>query len=71
MCLRSLSIGIVLSGPVPNWSRRTTRNRNGALELYDPAFDVPIIFRAPFVHALAMSWTGRLEQAHHELTEVR
>lgn len=42
-----------------------------ALELYDPAFDVPIIFRAPFVHALAMSWTGRLEQAHHELTEVR
>ena len=42
-----------------------------ALKLYDSAFDVPIIFRAPFVHALMMSWTGRLEQAHRELTEVR
>ncbi|MDG4664457.1 LuxR family transcriptional regulator [Mycobacterium sp. 236(2023)] len=42
-----------------------------ALTLYDSAFDVPIIFRAPFVNALAMSWTGRLEQAHRELTELR
>lgn len=42
-----------------------------ALELYDSALDVPIIFRAPFVHALAMSWTGRLEQAHQELTAMR
>lgn len=42
-----------------------------ALELYDSTLDVPIIFRAPFVHALAMSWTGRLEQAHQELTAVR
>jgi DNA-binding CsgD family transcriptional regulator len=42
-----------------------------AMELYDSTLDVPIIFRAPFVHALAMSWTGRLEQAHQELTAVR
>lgn len=42
-----------------------------ALKLYDSAFDVPIIFRAPFVHALAMSWTGRLDQAHEELTALR
>jgi DNA-binding CsgD family transcriptional regulator len=42
-----------------------------ALELYDSAIDLPIIFRAPFVHALAMTWTGRLEQAHQELTAVR
>ena len=42
-----------------------------ALELYDSALDVPIIFRAPFMHALALSWTGRLEQAHRELTAVR
>ncbi|MBV5245058.1 AAA family ATPase [Mycolicibacterium sp. PAM1] len=42
-----------------------------AMKLYDSTFDVPIIFRAPFVHALAMSWTGRLEQAHQELTAVR
>lgn len=42
-----------------------------ALKLYDSGFDVPIIFRAPFVHALAMSWTGRLEQAHRELTALR
>jgi DNA-binding NarL/FixJ family response regulator len=42
-----------------------------ALELYDSTLDLPIIFRAPFVHALAMTWTGRLEQAHRELTAVR
>lgn len=42
-----------------------------AMELYDSTLDLPIIFRAPFVHALAMSWTGRLEQAHQELTAVR
>lgn len=42
-----------------------------AMELYDSALDVPIIFRAPFVHALAMSWTGRLQRAHDELTAVR
>lgn len=42
-----------------------------AMQSYDSALDVPIIFRAPFVHALALSWTGRLEQAHDELTAVR
>lgn len=42
-----------------------------ALELYDSSLDVPIIFRAPFVHATALSWTGRLEQAHRELTAAR
>lgn len=42
-----------------------------ATKLYDSTFDVPIIFRAPFVHALAMSWTGRLDRAHRELTAVR
>ena len=42
-----------------------------AMSSYDSALDVPIIFRAPFVHALALSWTGRLEQAHEELTAVR
>ncbi|QZT58665.1 helix-turn-helix transcriptional regulator [Mycolicibacterium austroafricanum] len=42
-----------------------------AMELYDSTLDVPIIFRAPFVHALVMSWTGRLEQAHRELTAMR
>ena len=42
-----------------------------ALDLYDSTLDVPIIFRAPFVHALALSWTGRLEQAHRELIAVR
>lgn len=42
-----------------------------AMDLYDNTLDVPIIFRAPFVHALAMSWTGQLEQAHRELTELR
>ncbi|MGB2923095.1 MAG: AAA family ATPase [Mycobacterium sp.] len=42
-----------------------------ARELYDSSMDVPIIFRAPFVHALALSWTGRLEQAHRELTAAR
>lgn len=42
-----------------------------ALEFYDSAFDVPIIFRAPLVHALTLSWTGRLEQAHEQLTELR
>ena len=42
-----------------------------AMQSYDSALDVPIIFRAPFVHALALSWTGRLDQAHDELTAVR
>ncbi|WP_185976137.1 LuxR C-terminal-related transcriptional regulator [Mycolicibacterium sp. 018/SC-01/001] len=42
-----------------------------ALECYDSAFDVPIIFRAPLVHALTLSWTGRLQQAHEEFTELR
>ncbi|BBY78536.1 transcriptional regulator [Mycolicibacterium parafortuitum] len=42
-----------------------------AMKLYDSTLDVPIIFRAPFVHALTLSWTGRLEQAHRELTAVR
>ncbi len=42
-----------------------------AMEFYDSAFDVPIIFRAPLVHALTLSWTGRLEQAHEQLTELR
>ncbi|WP_260758009.1 LuxR family transcriptional regulator [Mycobacterium sp. SMC-8] len=42
-----------------------------AMDLYDSSLDVPIIFRAPFVHALGMSWTGRLDQAHDELTAVR
>ena len=37
-----------------------------AMTLYDSTFDVPIIFRAPFVHALTLSWTGHLEQAHRE-----
>ncbi|VEG52861.1 regulatory protein LuxR [Mycolicibacterium aurum] len=47
------------------------RSLERAMDLYDSALDLPIIFRAPFVHALAMSWTGRLEQAHRELTAVR
>ena len=42
-----------------------------AMALYDSTLDLPILFRAPFTHALAMSWTGRLEQAHQELTAVR
>jgi DNA-binding CsgD family transcriptional regulator len=42
-----------------------------ALELYDSSFDVPIIFRAPLIQALTLSWTGRLEQAHAELTALR
>ncbi|MCG7592593.1 AAA family ATPase [Mycobacterium sp. PSTR-4-N] len=42
-----------------------------ALECYDSAFDVPIIFRAPLVHALTLSWTGKLTQAHEQLTALR
>lgn len=42
-----------------------------ALELYDSSLDVPMIFRAPVVHALALSGTGRLEQAHREFTAMR
>lgn len=42
-----------------------------ALECYDSAFDVPIIFRAPLVHALTLSWTGKLAQAHAQLTALR
>ncbi|KMO70855.1 putative HTH-type transcriptional regulator [Mycolicibacterium chlorophenolicum] len=42
-----------------------------ALEFHDSAFDVPIIFRAPLVHALTLSWTGRLAQAHEQLTALR
>ncbi|MEW5808803.1 MAG: AAA family ATPase [Actinomycetota bacterium] len=42
-----------------------------ALECYDSAFDVPIIFRAPLVHALTLSWTGRLQQAHEQFTALR
>ena len=44
---------------------------NRALELYDSALDLPIIFRAPMVNALVLSGTGRLEQAHRELTALR
>jgi DNA-binding CsgD family transcriptional regulator len=42
-----------------------------ALELYDSSLDLPIIFRAPMVNALVLSGTGRLDQAHHELTSLR
>ncbi|WP_205538611.1 helix-turn-helix transcriptional regulator [Mycobacterium kyogaense] len=42
-----------------------------ALECYDSAFDVPIIFRAPLVQALTLSWTGRLQQAHEQFTALR
>lgn len=42
-----------------------------ALELYDSALDLPIIFRAPMVNALALSGTGRLEEAHRQLTALR
>ena len=42
-----------------------------ALEFYDSSLDVPIIFRAPLVHALILSWTGKLDQAHEQLTALR
>ena len=42
-----------------------------AMECYDSAFDIPIIFRAPLIHALTLSWTGRLAQAHEQLTALR
>ncbi|MBX7450484.1 LuxR C-terminal-related transcriptional regulator [Mycolicibacterium sp. 3033] len=42
-----------------------------ALECYDSAFDVPIIFRAPLVQALTLSWTGKLAQAHEQFTALR
>ncbi|GJF11587.1 transcriptional regulator [Mycolicibacterium cyprinidarum] len=42
-----------------------------SLELYDSSLDLPIIFRAPMVNALVLSVTGRLEQAHRELTALR
>ncbi|WP_420090482.1 helix-turn-helix transcriptional regulator [Mycolicibacterium duvalii] len=42
-----------------------------ALELYDSSLDLPIIFRAPMINALALSGTGRLEEAHRQLVELR
>lgn len=42
-----------------------------ALELYDSSLDLPIIFRAPMVNALALSGTGRLEEAHRQLVALR
>ncbi len=73
-----LSVSAVTSAALPWWSRSTSNGaRPGekalwrALQLYDSTFDVPIIFRAPFVHALTLSWTGHLEQAHRELTAAR
>ncbi|MGE2834756.1 helix-turn-helix transcriptional regulator [Mycobacterium sp. SMC-4] len=42
-----------------------------ALELYDSSLDLPIIFRAPLVHALALSGTGRLDEAHRQLLTLR
>ncbi|MEZ0341131.1 AAA family ATPase [Mycobacterium sp. pV006] len=42
-----------------------------ALALYDSAMDLPIIFRAPLVNALALSGTGRLDEAHRQLVALR
>ncbi|WP_260765052.1 LuxR family transcriptional regulator [Mycobacterium sp. SMC-4] len=42
-----------------------------AMELYDSALDLPIIFRAPMINALALSGTGRLEEAHRQLISLR
>lgn len=42
-----------------------------ALELYDSSMDLPIIFRAPLVNALALSGTGRLDEAHRQLVTLR
>ncbi|MGE2728374.1 AAA family ATPase [Mycolicibacterium vaccae] len=44
---------------------------NRALELYDSSLDLPIIFRAPLVNALALAGTGRLDEAHRQLLALR
>jgi DNA-binding CsgD family transcriptional regulator len=43
----------------------------GALELEDPDVDVSLPFSASAVNALALAWTGRLEEASAQMRAVR
>ncbi|MDX1881935.1 AAA family ATPase [Mycolicibacterium sp. 120270] len=42
-----------------------------ALELEDPDKDVPISFRASAAKALVLAWSGRLNEAHTQILDVR
>src|SRR5262249_48591797 len=42
-----------------------------ALQLEDPDIDVPMPFRASANNALISAWTGRLDQAHTQMLDVR
>ena len=42
-----------------------------ALELEDQHADIPMAFRPRMQNAMLLSWTGQLDQAHHELASIR
>lgn len=42
-----------------------------ALELEDPEVFVPLVFRPSVQHALLLSWSGRLAEAHDRLEAIR
>jgi DNA-binding CsgD family transcriptional regulator len=42
-----------------------------ALKLEDPLADIPMGFRPTMQNAMLLGWTGQLDRAHRELTDIR